>query len=196
MYNRMCDAEWNTPIGNADACGGDALMRWDTLQAVEGFDGRLIAGEEPEMCLRMRRKGWQIWRLNAEMTLHDVAMTRFSQFWKRSQRAGFAAAQGADTYGAGPERYRVASVRRAIFWGGLLPLAIIISLIALGSIGGLLALAYPLQVLRLARREGGSREAWERGYLLNVGKFAEARGVLEYYWRKWRGRDAELIEYK
>jgi hypothetical protein len=54
----------------------------------------VIAGEEPEMCVRLREKGWTIHRIDAEMTLHDAAITRFSQWWKRSLRSGHAYAQG------------------------------------------------------------------------------------------------------
>ncbi len=95
VYNLLCDLEWDTPIGEAKACGGDALMRVDAFAAVGGFRPELIAGEEPELCVRLRAKGWKVWRLDAEMTLHDAAMTRFSQWWRRSLRAGHAYAEGA-----------------------------------------------------------------------------------------------------
>lgn len=84
VYNRLCDLEWDTPVGEELACGGDALMRTQALLAVGGFRDDLIAGEEPELCLRLRRAGGQIWRLDHEMVLHDAAMTRFSQWWRRA----------------------------------------------------------------------------------------------------------------
>jgi len=37
VYNRLIDAEWDTPIGEARACGGDALMRVAPLRAVGGY---------------------------------------------------------------------------------------------------------------------------------------------------------------
>ena len=33
-YNRLCDMEWNTPVGEAKACGGDSMMRVKALQPV------------------------------------------------------------------------------------------------------------------------------------------------------------------
>lgn len=99
LYNALADREWDTPIGPALACGGDALMRFDAVQAVGGYDPTLIAGEEPDLCLRLRAKGGEVWRIDAEMTLHDAAMTRFSQWWKRSVRAGHAFAEGATRHG-------------------------------------------------------------------------------------------------
>ena len=196
VYNRLCDAEWNTPVGEAQACGGDALMRWMALQAVGGYNPTLIAGEEPEMCLRMRRAGWKIWRLDAEMTVHDAAMTRFGQFWKRARRGGFAAGEGVAMYGQDAERHGVAARRRALLWGVALPVAILLTALILGPWALSALLIYPAQVLRLALRDGGTRLAWERALFLTLGKFAEAQGVLEYYWRRRLGSPARLIEYK
>ena len=110
-------------MGEALACGGDALMRRAALDQVGGYNPTLIAGEEPELCVRLRAKGWQIWRLDAEMTLHDVNMTRFSQWWHRTRRGGHAAAEGVALHGRGPDRLGVAMVRRALIWGLVLPVA-------------------------------------------------------------------------
>jgi GT2 family glycosyltransferase len=86
IYNQLCDIEWDTAIGDTKACGGDSMIRATAFQQVEGFNPTLIAGEEPEMCLRLRQKDWKILRLDAEMTMHDAQMTNFSQWWKRAQR--------------------------------------------------------------------------------------------------------------
>ncbi len=121
VWNRLCDREWDTPVGPALACGGDALMRLPALRAAGGFREDLIAGEEPELCLRLRRAGGEVWRIDAEMTLHDAAMTRFGQWWRRSRRAGHAFAEGAALHGAGPDRHWVAETRRALIWGRASP---------------------------------------------------------------------------
>ena len=196
IYNRMCDAEWDTPVGEAAACGGDALIRWTALDAVGGYDPALIAGEEPEMCLRMRRLGWKIWRLDAEMTRHDAGMTRLGQFWKRMQRGGYAAAEGAAMYGQGPERHGVATVRRALIWGLAIPAVTLLAAALAGPAALWGLMVYPAQITRLALRGGGSRAAWERAALLTLGKFAECAGVLSYRWRRLRGTETRLIEYK
>lgn len=194
IYNAHCDREWDTPVGEALACGGDALMRMAALAQVGGYDPALIAGEEPEMCVRLRQKGWKIWRLDAEMTLHDAAMTRFSQFWKRARRAGHAYAEGAHMHGAPPERHFLRETRRAVLWGLALPGAIL--LLALLSPWFLALFAvYPAQIARLARRRGG-RAAWQEATLLTLGKFAEGLGVAEFHLRRLGGRRAGLIEYK
>ncbi|UWQ61809.1 glycosyltransferase [Leisingera caerulea] len=190
VYNRLCDAEWNTPVGEATACGGDAMMRVAAVYTAGGYRESLIAGEEPELCLRLRRAGWQVWRLDAEMTLHDAQMLRFGQWWNRSRRAGHAFAEGAALHGAGPERHWVAETRRTLAWGAVLPAAIA----AAGLISPYLLLAsliYPAQILRLSRRMGT-----EQALFSVLGKFAEASGALEFYWRRWRGTARGILEYK
>ncbi len=197
VYNRLCDAEWNTPIGRAQACGGDALMRAAAFAAVGGFNPALIAGEEPELCLRLRAAGWEVWRLDAEMTLHDAAMTRFSQWWRRARRAGHAYAEGAALHGATPERHGVAETRRALLWGAGLPAVALAGALLVSPWMLLLLLAWPAQMVRLALREGaGRRTNWERAIFLTLGKLPEALGVLEYRARRLFRRPAGLIEYK
>lgn len=190
IWNRLCDAEWDTPVGRAKACGGDALMRVAAVAAVGGYDPGLIAGEEPELCVRLRRTGWEIWRIDHEMTLHDAAMTRIGQWWKRTRRGGHAFAEGAAMHGAPPERHWVAETRRALLWGAVLPLVALPGL-TITPWAGLLLLAYPLQILRLSRRLG-----WERGVFTVLAKIPEAQGVLEYHLNRLRRRRSRLIEYK
>ncbi|MGB7409130.1 MAG: glycosyltransferase, partial [Pontixanthobacter sp.] len=93
FYNRMCDDEWNTPVGYADACGGDALLRRSAFEQVDGYDGAMVAGEEPEMCSRLRAADWRILRIDAPMTIHDADMHHPRQWWLRAIRSGFGYAQ-------------------------------------------------------------------------------------------------------
>jgi len=192
IYNRLCDDEWNTPVGEALSCGGDALMRIDALTAVGGYRDSLIAGEEPELCLRLRQAGWRIQRIDFEMTLHDAAMTRFGQWWKRATRSGHAFAEGAWLHGATPERHWVRETRRAWLWGAVLPAFILVLAIALGPVWWLLSLIYPTQWLRLYVR---NRSASISTFLL-IGKFAETWGALKFHASRLRGTTGSIIEYK
>ncbi len=197
VYNLLCDLEWDTPIGEAKACGGDALMRVDAFVAVGGFRPDLIAGEEPELCVRLRANGWKVWRLDAEMTLHDAAMTRFSQWWRRSLRAGHAYAEGAYLHGRAPERHWLRESRRAWLWGLGIPVATVAACLLLGGWGLLLLLIYPLQAIRLARRGGKStRENWLQAVFLVLGKFPEMFGQLKFLWHRFATGKSALIEYK
>jgi Glycosyl transferase family 2 len=200
IYNQFCDMEWDTPIGDAGACGGDSMMRLQALQAVGGFDPNLIAGEEPELCVRLRAKGYRIERLDAEMTLHDAAMTNLGQWWRRNVRAGHAFAEGAALHGRPPERHGVRNVRSAIFWAGLVPTLALGAAIPTGGaslilFGGHLVLV--ARIYRGTRREGRSaKDALLASTFMVLAKFPELAGIAKYHWSRARGRRSTLIEYK
>jgi GT2 family glycosyltransferase len=197
IYNQLCDWEWDGPAGETRACGGDVLMRTLALQRLGGYRASLIAGEEPELCVRLRAAGWRIWRLNAEMTLHDAAMTRFDQWWKRNMRSGYAFAEGAHLHGAPPEQHWVRESRRAWIWGVALPIictsmGLIFTPWAWTSWG-----IYPLQLIRLTLRGAGSlRDRAIKSFFQVLSRFPEAWGQLQFTRDRLLGRKAHLIEYK
>lgn len=196
IYNQLCDQEWDTPVGPTRSCGGDVMMRAAAFDAAGGYRDSLIAGEEPELCVRLRAAGWAVWRLPEEMTWHDAAITRWRQWWKRTQRGGHAFAEGAWLHGAAPERHGVAAVRRALAWGAIGPVAIV-ALSLLHPAWLLLTLVYPLQVLRLALRDGiGDPAKRRRALFLVLARFPEAQGVLTFWLNRLRRRRSALIEYK
>ena len=191
IYNRILDNEWAAPPGEARACGGNAMMRVTAMEAAGGFNAAMIAGEEPELCVRLRQAGWKIWRLEAEMAWHDAAMTRFRQWWIRTRRAGHAYAEGAAMHGRAPERHYVPQLRRALLWGLALPLAILLGLL-ITPWALALALLWPLKIARLM---ASGREPWS-AVLLTVGNISESAGVLTYIWKRATGNHSRLIEYK
>lgn len=200
IYNRLADLEWNTPVGEVAACGGIAMMRLDAFRAVGGFDPSLIAGEEPELCLRLRRRGGKVLRLDAEMALHDIAMTRFGQWWRRAVRGGYGYAEGAARYGRSPERHWVRETLRALAWGLLPAVAVGLAWPTRGA-SLMLGLAYPLQAWRIARRARRVR-GWPArdARLYGLGCVAAyvpmAIGALRYGTGRLTGRRNALIEYK
>ncbi|MEM6635707.1 MAG: hypothetical protein AAF667_07425 [Pseudomonadota bacterium] len=167
------------------------MARLASLDDVGLFDSSLIAGEEPELCARMRGKGWKIWRLPGQMATHDMAMMRFSQWWQRSKRAGYAyAAVYRRANEAGKSHY-ASEFRRSIAWGLMLPVLIVGFAAALPYALVLVAI-YPAQILRL-RIKGAS---WPRAFFLVLGKFPEAHGALSFLWDRVRSTSAKIIEYK
>jgi GT2 family glycosyltransferase len=188
IYNRLCDIEWNTPIGQALACGGDALMRVKAFQQVGGYNPAVIAGEEPEMCVRLRHAGWEIWRIDAEMTLHDAAMTRFGQWWKRNYRAGHAYAEGNDRHGNPPERFREKEVKSNALWGWLwfVPLAWPLHLL----------LSLKIAKYMKSKRGLSTKNALLYGVAVVLGKLPQMLGQRKYHANKRAGRQEKIIEYK
>jgi glycosyltransferase involved in cell wall biosynthesis len=201
VYAWLCDREWDRPAGEATELGGDLMIRVKAFAAAGGFRADLIAGEEPELCVRLRAEGWRVWRLSAEMARHDAAMTRLPQWWRRTLRGGYAFAQGAHLHGAGPQRHWVWEARRAWIWGVWLPLAALASTALLWPwIGpwGLAAWAlYPLQVLRQTMRNSGPPADRATLALFQVlARFPEGLGQLKFLRDRLLGRTARLIEYK
>ncbi|NJK49797.1 glycosyltransferase family 2 protein [Candidatus Gracilibacteria bacterium] len=199
-YNRLAEMEWNTPIGEAKYCGGDALMRVSAIQEVNGYNDRLICGEEPEMCIRLRQRGWKIERIDADMTLHDAAMLKFGQWWKRSIRGGWAVAEGAAMHGAPPECYMKRENKSGWLWGFFMPLIAIAFAWPTSGLSLLLLLGYPVLMWRIYRYRlaYGDLPSHARLYafLCALSKPAQALGQFQYWLMRWRGKQATLIEYK
>lgn len=197
VYNRLCDVEWDRPVGETHACGGIAMLRAAALVDVGGFREDMVAGEEPELCLRLRGRGFKVWRLALPMAWHDAAMLRFGQWWTRSRRTGFSYAQRISVQNGGVERDLISQVLRAWMWGAALPLAAIVGWIGWGTPALLLLLGYPLQVLRLAARAEGS---WpirrERAFFVVLGKFPELLGLLQFWLGRRRAKAARAFDYK
>jgi GT2 family glycosyltransferase len=200
-YNRHCDMEWNTPVGEAKACGGDAMMRIKTYQQAGGFNTSLICGEEPELCIRLRQAGFTIQRLDAEMTLHDAKMTTFNQFWKRSVRGGWAYAQGAAMHGKPPERHCVRQSRNTWLYGAILPISMLaIAWPTYGISLALLAVIYTRHIIKVqndrVQKGDNPKHAWAYARLTTLAKLPEALGQAQYWLTRIRGKQATIIEYK
>jgi len=199
-YNRLADLEWDTPIGEAEAAGGDAMVKADALRRTDGYRESMIAGEDPEFCLRVRQLGYRVMRLDVEMTWHDSDMMHLSQWWKRTSRAGHAYMEAAFLHGGNDERYRVRQAASILAWGAALPAAALLPVAPSGGTSTGLLGAYGVlwtRVYRNSRRRGMSTEhARLYATATTVGKVAEAQGALQYIANRIRGRGSELIEYK
>jgi GT2 family glycosyltransferase len=200
IYNRLCDIEWDGPVGDVTACGGNMFARAAAVAGVGGYDPTVIAAEDDEVCLRLRRAGWRIERIDAEMATHDAAMTRARQWWKRAVRCGFAYADGAALHGRGPERHFVRERRRAAVWGLAVPFTA--AALAFPTAGASLALLllYPLQLAHTYR--GLRKRVPHRGHALAyatscvLAKFPQAVGLVKFYLTRARGVPARIIEHK
>jgi cellulose synthase/poly-beta-1,6-N-acetylglucosamine synthase-like glycosyltransferase len=196
IYNQLCDWEWDTRIGKTRACGGDVMWRMEAIDAIGGYDSSIIAGEDEEICIRVRKVGWILWRLDMEMTSHDANIQRFGQWWKRMVRAGHSFAHINSLY---PGFY-AHQFRRTLVWSVALPLT---------AIAGALLLPWPtvavgaIYLLSFAR---GARSAMSRGLsparaskasaLRLAAWFASLQGYCLFWIRRARSTTHTIIEYK
>jgi len=197
IYNRLCDIEWNRAVGETDACGGIVMMRSDVFAAVGGFRESLIAGEEPELCLRIRARGDRVWRIADDMAWHDAAMTRFGQWWRRAVRGGHALAEGLALHGAASSARDKGRLRRVVAWGMALPAALI-AMAAIHPAWLALVAVYPLRILRMAWKARGAEPSanWLWASFMVLSSFPGAVGVAAYWLNRSRGQRGKLIEYK
>jgi GT2 family glycosyltransferase len=182
VYNWLCDQEWDTPVGNALACGGDAMFRVRAFEELGGFNPTLIAGEEPEFCSRLREHGWLVWRLDADMTIHDAAMTRLGQWWTRTARGGHAYAEVSRLRRFSPMPIWQRERTRSILWAGVVPLTIVAGGILISKFVFLGVALYPAQICRIAMSRGFFRaKSWLFATFMTLAKFAELQGMAHYY---------------
>ena len=120
IYTRVLDLDWVFAPGRSDYFGGDALVQRQALADVDGFDDALVAGEEPELCRRLRACGGHIEHIDAPMTGHDLAVTGWRAWWLRAERAGLAYAQVAARYADTPDPLWRREVRRNRWHAGVL----------------------------------------------------------------------------
>lgn len=194
VYHRFTEMEWHYETGPCRYFGGEVLVRRSVLETTGGFDEDLVAGEDPELSYRIRRNGWQILRIDAPMSIHDINMTTFRQYLKRAFRSGYAYAEIALRFIRNPEKmWLKESIRITV--KALLPIGLVIAGILTGNTGwgillGLLILFRPL--FNFGRLQQGSQQPWGT-VLLYAGHTAlvvypQFWGMTRYLWGRATGR--------
>lgn len=204
VYNAMCDFEWRGPVGPIKACGGILMVRRDVFIGAGGFNPLIIAAEDDEFCIRVRQRGFGIERLPLEMAQHDVAMTRFSEWWRRSTRTGHAFAQIDSMY---PGYFR-SEMRRVLVFAVLVPILFICGMVLLATSAwaagtaliALCLMAYLASWLRTVRglmhRGLGARKAMQHGVFMVISKFPNLVGAMKFFIRRFLRKNVAIIEYK
>jgi len=205
IYNRVLDLDWIAPPGPDVVCGGDALIRRDVLEQVGGYDERLIAGEDADLSARIRALGYNIVRLNARMTGHDLDIRRFSQYWRRSVRTGYAYAEISERFRRTNSPVWSKEARRNRINGAVMVAIVAGSPILSVATRSLLPVAVAVAIiialsLRTAIRSRQTcSDLYTRllyGLHSHLGQIPILFGQLKYRRNRLFGRAAELIEYK
>lgn len=200
VFNEICDIEWARPTGDVLSCGGIFMVRVDAFASVAGFDRTMIAGEDPELCFRIRQQGYKIFIINQPMALHDADITRLSQWLKRTVRSGYAYAHRYYLHRGSNDWYLVMAQLRIWVWALFVPLFSLGLMAVIGPWALLILALYPLQLYRgyirtvaLTGKKGPSL----RYALFNVlGKWPQLAGQIHFLVQSMRHRQPGLIEYK
>ena len=200
VYNRLFDLEWRQQPGTLSACGGIFMMRPETFRGLGGFRPEVIAAEDNEFCVRVRRTGKKIYLLDTPMVLHDAAMHSFHEWWRRARRTGHAYAQVAALHGQSNERYYVQECRRVWIWGFAIPFFAFALAPFTRGISLMLLFLYGPQfgwIVRRARKRGWPlADAFVYSGFTVLTKFPALEGMLAYYWRRMRGKTITIMEHK
>lgn len=206
IYNLLGDLEWNfTGSGPVEAVGGIFMIRCEAFDSVNGFDSTVAVGEEPELCQRLSQKGWKITKFDHDMAFHDLAMTRFTQWWRRTVRNGYGSMDVAS-------RFKIPKFvqmnLRAQFW--FLWLVATLAICYAGSLPSsspvifglifLTACVWPARFLRIAIRtfKKGQpiRTSAIYAFFMLISFAPQITGQMLYFIDRLRNRKFRLLEYK
>ncbi|PHS29946.1 MAG: glycosyl transferase [Methylophaga sp.] len=204
VYNLLCDTEWQSPTGEATSCGGLAMMRVEVFNALDGYRNDLTAGEEPELCMRIRQKGFKIWRIENEMALHDSAMFHFSQWWNRNRRTGYGSMELAMRF-SHPDFKRI--TRRIMFWAVWALMVFAFSIVSMIGDENILNIAlyslvalWPINLLRIAYKTWRSGKSitfsCTYAWYMAIGIWPQLLGSVSYVYDRLRQRQMRLIEHR
>ena len=191
--------------GERVAIGDTFLVRTDAFEAAGGFRGDVPGVETADLCIRLRKRGAHVWRVDADMGDRAPQVRTVGQWFASSTRNGANYALGAGLHGAAPERFRVTEQARALIWGALFPVFVFAAaalcasmaffmrgsltpLFAAAGVVAIGAMAYALKIVAIAFRRGiFSLKSWQYAMLVSLGHFSEAAGVFGA-WLRFRGR--------
>lgn len=206
IYNALCDDEWNIRVGESPGCGGSAMFRISALRQVDFYNTVMIAGEDSELSMRLRKRRWKVLCIDAEMALHDAAISRFGQWWNRTRRAGHGFGEMAFLHPDTRNPNWPRTVRRILFWGALFPFALLVFVLlgffvkplwlAAAGLAALWSLRVAMLIVRELRRGLRRKVAFASGLLLMIGKLPQFLGLVRFHRNRVFGRASELIEYK
>lgn len=196
IYNKLMDIEWDTPVGETMAVLGDMCVKVAVFQQVGGFSDHIIAAEDDDFCLRVKRAGYKVYRLDARMSVHDANIMSLAQWLKRAQRGGHAYAQVHSIHGHGPEKYFRRQLKSAAFWGGAVPLSMLLAPPLAVPAALLYTGAVSRTILRRLKQGDEPEVAVAYGLLMYAGKVPELIGALQFHKNRLLSRSHELIEYK
>ena len=193
LFAQLSDIDWSyRPTGEIHSCGGIFMVRASTFQQINGFRSDLSGEEEAELCRRLLRTGGKIIRFPTAMAEHDAGEQNLAQWWQRTTRVGYSYAQAATLPEPDRDYHKQRVIKANIVWAALIPVTMI-GLLATHwlwppygiAIAVLLALLYPIQMLRIyrhAKSDGLTTfRAWLYGCFCMLAKWPQLIGHIRYW---------------
>ncbi|WP_411819743.1 AAA family ATPase [Hyphococcus formosus] len=179
--------------------GEAALVRCEAFEAAGGFRGDLLACEMDDLCIRQRKRGSHIWRVDADMIIREARRNPKMGWWQRSLRLGFDNAYAMSLHGNPPERHGVGATVWSVLWGGVFPLTILMAA-GLGALAasmfapltpaplvaaGILALGAAVYISKIIAsiiaRGVFSIGAWSGAFGAVFGRFPQCLGAMRFW---------------
>ncbi len=190
VIRRVFGLEWDGPIGKIDACGGIAMMRLDAVRRAGGYNAALVAGEEADLCNRIRTLGFAVRRVDCPMGEHDSGIDSIRPWWTRAVRVGHAYAKAVKERGGDGDPRLRRQVLSAALWGGALPVLMLASAVVtwwlpwVGLMVGVVAALYSALMLKIyvrTRRSGrGIKDARWYAVFCVLAKLPQMQGIVRY----------------
>ncbi len=204
-FSRATEAAERSEPGEAQTVGSFAFVRADAFEGAGGFRGDLVVNETRDLCIRLRRRGAHVWRLDAPMGARESGPDTMSRWWAHSARRGYEYAHGAALHGAPPELFRRKERSRAALWGAIFPALILLGaagaagfvaifatyanpLLVAASVLAFGAAAYVTKIALAAYALRGEPGALSDAFWSVIGHSGEAAGVWRYHFGRARGR--------
>jgi glycosyltransferase involved in cell wall biosynthesis len=196
IYNAVCELDWPSSPGEIDYVGGNGLYRVAPLREAEGFDARMRVGEEPELGVRLRARGWKMRHIHAPMARHDLELFSLKEYLYRAYTGGKACALVVGATGGARHGYWSKRMWRTLALAFALsaPLVLALMLLLWNPLGAFVLASFSLLVfLLLAARKSrmqnhiDSRSGVSLAYALHsyVSKIPAALGMLTIIRSGW-----------
>lgn len=207
IYNRLMDVQWiclrTLPEGPSFYGTGIGLVRRSALEAVNGFDNKMINGQNTEMGRRMQAIGYVILHVGVPMVRHDAEMLRLAHYWRRFFREGYSYARLLEVFRARKEplfRFEFSAAFGLLMLAG--PPLTLLAALAFRSWGVPAAALLVLTglIVRTAARYRGRTANWADALLFglhwHIKVIPNFLGHLAYHNDKRLGQTRGLMEYR
>jgi len=195
LYHAVCDFDWPTLAGEIDYVGGNAMYRVEALREVGAFDPQMRVGEEPELGVRLRARGWRMMCLDTRMASHDIDIRSLGEYVVHAYETGVSCAMVARATGGVRRGYWAGRVQKTVAHGlvVLVPTGVGLVLLPIApATGALIASLGPLAVLLLAlhKASGALRQGEKLSLSLALGfhtylsKLPRTLGILSVLLRR------------